>query len=241
MSNIIKGHRISGEKSIEIGKQLVVPIIHEKADETQQVQQQVQQQMLEEAARKESAQLLEEAKRQVNKMLSEADQELKERERLLKVQIDLLEEEAQFKVKQLEASAAEKAKALIAQAQVEKEEIISQAEPEIIALVQQLVGHIIHEELSEHTEWIGLLVRKIRHHEMMREPITLSMNPVLYERLSEAEKHTLMAMGEGVKLRTDENLYETMCEIETSQGSISYDIEEGLGRVLKELGMLQSL
>lgn len=239
LSSIIKSHRVTGEKVIEIGKQLILPRVHE-CDHDEPVDQK-QYEALIEKAQKEKEILIEEAQDQIRIMQQEAKIALQERERQQREDMIRLEEEARIKAKQIEEQAYIRADELRKRAELEKEQILAEAEPEIVALVQKLVGHIIHEELVHHTEWITLLVRKIYQHEMTKESITVSMNPQIYERLSDKQKEELMHMGEGIRLKTDENMSVTRCEFETSQGSISYDIEEGLDKILKELAILQSL
>lgn len=240
LSSIIKSQRIARETIINLGITQMPKVLVEEETIDKEVCEKEREALLKQA-KLEAAQILAEAQDDAKRIIEQANQQVSQMH-LDSEKICLeLQEEVKLKVASIQEDAKRESENLINEAYHEKEAILRGVEPEIVNLVQQLVSHIVQEELVAHTEWIMLLLKKARQKEHIRERVELIINPTLAQRLSEKEREAIQSFGEGVTLNIDESLNDTSCAIKTSHGSMVYDVKQGLEKVLKELSILQSL
>ncbi|MGL4343736.1 MAG: FliH/SctL family protein [Cellulosilyticaceae bacterium] len=240
MSSIIKSHRILQETVIDLGKQKVPAIIVQQ-EEVRSIESDVDTTAIYEQAQAEAMQIVAQARSKADELLQEANQTIQEQHQQAYQEIQMQKDQMEITLQQMQQQTKEEVGQIMAQAYEQKEDIILQAEPEVIKLVQRLVTHIVHEEVTKNTDWVRLVLDRIRQEESLREPIELLIHPQIYEQITQQEKERIEKMGEGVRLHHDETITPTTCMIQTTHGQIVYDIEQGLARVLKELEILESL
>lgn len=243
LSSIIKSGRIAQETVIDLQERLVSHTTaitkqvlkknNEEDDEedsestihAKAVQERVE--MLQ-STKEEISMLLAEAKAKANILLEETT-----------LKAEKLIEEANAKALEVMEQAKRQALHIQEEALLEKENYLKEAEPEIVEVIQKLVGHIVHEKIGEHTQWVLLLVKKMIEKEKIVEPTTLYLSEKLYSKITRKYEEAFAQLK--VNLKQDTSLTDKACVLETSQGSISYDIDEGLKSVLEEIKILQNL
>lgn len=181
-------------------------------------------------AREEAANLLREAKEEAEQIKQEAFQKKQE-----------ILEYARIQEKEIVEEAKEEATHTIEAALQEKHHILSSLESEVVEIIKLLVSHIIHEEIATGYKWLNYIVRKMLVKENLTGDLTVYVSPTLLERLSEKEYNSLKSIKESLKVLSDESMSDTSCIIETLEGSILYDLSEGLDKVLKDLNRLDQL
>ena len=248
LSSIIKGERIRTQSIIDFSSRQMEKNTQDKyiKETTEQIDFSEEKRLIdfEKEKLKEVQKIidakLQEADSKVRQMLLEAAQKanaLQEEAEQLKTQ--LLFEIEQHKVTILE-EAHQKAEHIVAKAYEEKEEIISRTENELVETLITLLNHIISEEMNYSSEWIKCLIRKMLNKEDISGGIKVIISPILYTRLSEDELQAIKAISKDLIVETKEQMSETTCLIEFNQGSIVYDVTQGLQRVIKDIRMLMN-
>lgn len=248
LSSIIKGERIRTHSVIDFSTRQVEKSIQEKyiKETTEQINFQQEEQLIDFKEEK-----LKEVQKVVDEKLKEAD--FKVRQMLLEAveKANTLQEEANqlktqilFEIEEQKAvileEAQQKAERIIAGAYEEKKEIIKNTEDELVETLIGLLNHIISEEMNYHSDWVKCLVRKMLNKEGISGRIKVIISPILYTRLSENELQAIEAISKDLIVETREQINETTCIIEFNQGSIVYDIAQGLERVIKDIRMLMN-
>ena len=149
-------------------------------------------------------------------------------------------DEAYEKENQIIQSANEKAQAICDSAVTEKTEMLSKVEGEVVDTMITLLQHIISEELAYNEDWLYLIVKKMLQKPDVEDGITLCISSKLYEQLEE-NKEKLLNLRKLSEIHVDEALNDTTCKLVTNQGSIEYDVKQGLDKVISELRIMKSL
>ncbi len=248
LSSIIKGERIRAQSIIDFSsRQLERPTEEEYIKETvEQLSFEEKEQLVDfkEEKLREIQKLvdakLEEADHQVRQMLLEAVQKSQAIEEEAKqVKTQMLFEMEQEKARILE-EAQRQAELIIAKAHEEKEELIMSTEGELVETLIALLNHIISEEMNYQVDWVKCLVRKMLNKEDISGKVKVIISPILYARLSENELEAIKDISKDLVVETRDNLNETTCMIEFNQGSIVYDIAQGLERVINDTRILMN-
>ncbi len=248
LSSIIKGERIRTQSIIDFSTRQIDVLAEEdyinetidqsSFDEKEQLES-IQEKQLKEIQELIDAKL-EEADNQVRQMLSEAiqkSQAIEEEAKQLKTH--MLFEMTKEKEEVLE-EARKQAELILANAHKEKEELIMSTEGELVETLITLLNHIISEEMNYQVDWVKYLVRKILSKEEILGKVKVIISPILYTRLSEKEIDAIKGIRKDLEIETRDNLNETTCMIEFNQGSIVYDISQGLERVINDTRILMN-
>lgn len=261
MSSIIKGERIRNQSIINLSEHFTAlqidyerdeiederVVIEHKENEPQESEEeeQVSPDTLREEvlakAHEEAQILLQEAKRNADNILSSALKEAEKMKASMKEEQYNIIEHAKGTAQQLIQEATLQSEQLKEAAVIEKERIIGNSEHEILAMVEKLVGHIVSEELYVGTWWIKAMVQKMLHECHTKEQIKVFISKGNFENLTPEQKTTIESMAEYVTIAVGNTLNNSSCLIETKQGSIAYDLKDGLERVLAELRILEKL
>lgn len=185
--------------------------------------------------------ILAEAKKQVSEMIEEAHECAQIMEQKAATESQRILQEANTQADKMIQTAKQEVEHLIEVAYQEKQQILNQAEPEVVEIIETLVGHIIHEEVARNNKWIAYIVKKMIMREKIIGGITVYVSPQVLESITEEEYKSFEQLKQEVILRADEEVNSTTCLVETSEGSILYDLSEGLDRILLELNMLKQL
>ena len=248
LSSIIKGERIRTQSIIDFSTRQIDVLAEEdyinetidqsSFDEKEQLES-IQEKQLKEIQELIDAKL-EEADNQVRQMLSEAiqkSQAIEEEAKQLKTH--MLFEMTKEKEEVLE-EARKQAELILANAHKEKEELIMSTEGELVETLITLLNHIISEEMNYQVDWVKYLVRKMLSKEEILGKVKVIISPILYTRLSEKEIDAIKGIRKDLEIETRDNLNETTCMIEFNQGSIVYDISQGLERVINDTRILMN-
>ncbi|WP_180270671.1 FliH/SctL family protein [Sporanaerobium hydrogeniformans] len=185
--------------------------------------------------------IIEEANRQkgviINEALQEADQII---EKAIQSKEEILKEGEDYKEnRKIEAN--QEAEVILQKAYEEKEALIAATEGELVQTLCKLLDYLIGEEVYHHTAWLTCIVKRMLSHENFEDQIHIKVSPQVLERLTEEEEKALKALGKQVEIEADNHLSNTICKVVTAQGSIEYDVIQGLERVISELKLLQNL
>ena len=146
--------------------------------------------------------------------------------------------EAEVEKQKLLSEALNEAENIKKEAIKDREELLRSTEDEIVNTVSYLTEHIISDEVKYDTRWLKMLVKKIIHKDSLIGDISVKISPGLYKRLAQEDMTQIVNLKDGIKVIQDELVNETMCIVECEQGTINYDISEGLQRVLQDIRIL---
>lgn len=248
LSSIIKGERIRNQSIIDFSiRQVEWSIeendVHKVAEENEEnIEEDIT--CYKEKRLKEIQELIDaklaQADEQINEMLSDAITKAKAIEKEAKqLKNDMLFELTEEKQKILD-QAYKQAEGIIVEAYKEKDELIMNTEEELVDTLLLLLNHIISEEMHYQTDWLKCLVRKMLRKDEILGDVKVIISPILYDRLPEEERVAVEVLQKGLVVETKDNLNETTCIIECSQGSIVYDVTQGLERVINDTRILMS-
>lgn len=146
--------------------------------------------------------------------------------------------EAEVEKQKILSDALVEAESIKQEAINEKNELLASTEDEMVNTISYLVENIISNELKYNTRWLKLLVKKMIHKDNLVGDIIIRVSPVLYEKLTEEQLNQIKSLKDGVEIIQDELVDETMCIVACEQGTIQYDVNEGLQRVLQDIRIL---
>ncbi|MGL5674987.1 MAG: FliH/SctL family protein [Cellulosilyticaceae bacterium] len=244
MSSIIKHNRIQQQGTIQLGQvqkreqpmttsgEMPVVDMSQQLEEAETIKLEAAdaaKQILE-RARKEAETFLESAKREMANTYQQQESELAHRQQVA------AEERAQL----LETTTKE-CESLLVAAQEEKQKLLEEAEPEVVDIIKQLVGRIVNVKVLQDEKWLPLIVQKMLASEKLAEPIRIQVAPDTYEQQRELLEEGLAHYHYPYQIESIAHLETSTCIVETSGGSIYYDIQEGLEEVLQLVDTLQQL
>ncbi len=252
LSNIIKSGRIRSQSFLDLS-QRPVPEIVEKVyeNEFKQNVETLHADMTTELIhkREEELALLEE---EIQKKRIEADNKIEEilseahtkSEMLLedakKQEMELLEE-AHQKQAEIIQLAHDEAEQIRQEALNEKQALLVSVEDEVVDTMISLLKHIISEELNENVEWLKLVVRKMLMSDSSTETFKLRVSPYNMQLIEQDETRFMEGISKVTQIKSDESLNDTTCILETSQGNIEYDVNQGLEKMITEIRILKGI
>ena len=252
LSNIIKGGRIRNQSIMDFSLRNTHEVEGEEIEE-------IKDELFESKQEGKHSETLEMKQRQlqeiehiINEKISDANQKAEQIIAAALERAQYIESDAQtrkndmiFEMNQekegLLAKAKEKAEQIQLEAYEEKKAILASTEEEVTQTMIILLQHIIGEELNYHTDWVSCLVKKMLSDQDTDEKVKVILSPSLFERLPKAQKEAITQIKKQVVLETCEALNDTTCMVETSHGSIRYDVQEGLERVISDIRILQNV
>lgn len=196
-------------------------------------------------------------------VMAALEQEAKEKVRLAKEEAEAIVADALAKAQQIEQVAKEQANQLLAQvttdrenamraceeevAQIralalqEKDDLLSATEGEVVETLITILQHIISEELYYPATWLKYIVNKMLHGKNLGEKIVLCISPSLYTQLEKQQDDLLTCCKQIASIKEDETLTDTSCKLIIDEGTIEYDVSEGLEKVVAQLRILKGL
>lgn len=146
--------------------------------------------------------------------------------------------EAELEKQKILTEALEEAENIKEEAIQQKKELLASTEDEVIKTVEYMVESIISDELKYDTRWLKILVKKMIYKDNLEGEINVRISPKLYERLSNEYVSQIKDLRDGIEVIQDESVSETACIVTCEQGTINYDVSEGLQRVLQDIRIL---
>lgn len=261
LSSIIKGERIRNQSIINFSERLSAIHIEYEEDDTKVVNTALTKgaafegsDTLEEdtAVEEGSEQILKEAQIAAARILEEANQEAQtivskalEIERQIKENAEVtkakLLSEASAQRDSILEEAAQAAMQIKESAYIEKQKLIKSTEGEMVETLMTLLDYLISEEVFNNTQWVTYIVKRMLDQEVAKQEVKVILSPKLYERLTEADKEQIMGLKEVATFEVAESLNDTTCKVDIGQGSISYDVEEGLKKVFSDMRVLKKI
>ncbi len=245
LSSIIKGERIRTQGIIDFSTRQVewstegndVHTVTEEINKDIEEMSNYKEKQLKEVQEIVDAKLAQ-ANKQVNQILFEAKTKAKAIEEAAEELKNNLLSKALEEKEEILQDAHRQAEEIRADAYKEKNELIMGTEEELVNMLMALLNHIISEEMQYQTEWLKCLVRKMLSKDEILGEVKVIISPILFNRLSEEEIVVIEGIQKGLTIETKDNLNETTCIIEYNQGTIVYDVTQGLERVIKDTRIL---
>lgn len=244
MSNIIKGGRTRNQGIINLysktdtetdvlreqmlSSTAIISVVEEKKKEYHQLE--IEMQVKAEEAQLKIEQMLEEARLKAK----EIEEEARNREEFLYQQLSMKQEEMIKK-------SQEEAKKIRELALEEKEKLLGDIEGDTVETIISMVQHIISEEVTYNNQWLSYIVHHMLRKEQIKEKVVLAVSKKQYKNLIEGQEESVQTLLTLCELKEDLLLEDTACKLITPQGSIYYDIANGLERVISELRILHKI
>jgi flagellar assembly protein FliH len=104
--------------------------------------------------------------------------------------------------------------------------LYSQVEREVVKLAIEVAKKIVHREVQVDRDIIQTLVHVALAHVAEKSPVTIHVNPVDYNHISERQTELSQAEGKSITLVADKSIERGGCLIETDCGDIDARLEE---------------
>jgi flagellar assembly protein FliH len=104
--------------------------------------------------------------------------------------------------------------------------LYSQVEREVVQLAIEVAKKIVHREILVDRDIIQTLVHVALAHVAEKTPVTIHVNPVDYNHISERQTELSHAEGRSITLVADKSIERGGCLIETDCGDIDARLEE---------------
>lgn len=242
LSSIIKNYRTLQGNIISIGKEETYFQAETNSSSAaiavEESVEQINLAFLEEEAKKEAMRIVEEAELQAKAMLEQAQVEIATMKQNIEAETTAYRKQIAEELNMKQVKAQEEVDQIVKVAYLEKESIIKQAEPEIVELIGVLIHKIVDFKLISGIEWLTLFVKQAIEKEQFRESIQVIIAPEMLEENKQALEEAFKQLPIDVELTCDSRLSCTTCKVETPTGGITYDIKEGLQKMLDELQLL---
>lgn len=251
LSNIIKGERIRNQTIINLTNRMPIkevkhqskPILEVSLEGPPEEDQALEQEVfsIHEEAQMKADSLLEEATSQANEILNRAFQEasmMRENAEIEKV--NLLAEAVAAKEHIINEAELQRQQ-IIEEANEEKSKRINETEGEMVDVLSTLLEYLIGEEIYHRTDWLTCVVKKMLSKENFKDEIKILVSPTLFEKLTEKDKEELEGISKNMVIESDTSLTDTACQVLTEQGTIEYDVQQGLNKVISDLTILKNV
>lgn len=242
LSSIIKNYRTLQGNIISIGKEQSYLQVETNSSSTaiavEEPVEQIDLAFLEEEAKKEAMKIVQDAELKAKAILEKAQVEIATMKQNIEAETTAYRTQINEEIHMKQLQAQEEVDSLIKAAYLEKENIIKQAEPEIVELVAALVHKIVDFKLISGIEWLTLFVKQAIEKEQFKEKVQVIVASKMLEENEEALQEAFKHLPVEVELTCDSRLSCTSCKVESSKGGITYDIKEGLQKMLDELQLL---
>ena len=259
LSNIIKGGNIREQGIIDLSNRIPQQVerIYLNGETTHEM-------VLEEVISYETeAEIAAESEEEKQAEMIALEQEALEKVRLAKEEAEAIIADALAKAQEIENQSKQQAKELLAQATAqqesimkacedeveqirnsalqEKDELLGLVEGEVVETLITIMQHIISEELHYPATWLKYIVRKMLHGKALGENIVLCISPNLHTQLESQQEDLLTCCKQITSIKEDETLTDTSCKLIIDEGTIEYDVLEGLEKVVAQLRILKGL
>ena len=252
LSNIIKSARIRSQSFLDLSQRLAseslkddgmhyseenqpismddetLDLIHKRKEELDLIEKEIQQKF-------------QDADKKVEEMLAEAALKQQNMEEEAKDKEAKMLAEAHEKQNEVIEHAKKEADGIIEAAHAEKKALLQSVEGEVVETLITILQHIISEELSENVEWLRLVVRKMLHKEQFVEAIKLVVSPNCLQLIEKDKEHFFEGIPKEIVIESSDALNDTSCILETNQGNIEYDVNNGLNKMISEIKLLKEL
>lgn len=148
---------------------------------------------------------------------------------------------AQNEQDRLLKQATEEANRITTNALNERNTLINNMESEIVQTIMTLLDHIVGEGIVENVNWIKVLVRKMLKVNHTTGELKLLVSEHNMQLIQQDEIAFRKALPNHLEIEIDDTLGDTQCHLMTSEGTIEYDVHEGLKQVINDLKMLSKL
>jgi flagellar biosynthesis/type III secretory pathway protein FliH len=145
------------------------------------------------------------------------------------------------KQEELIEKARAESRQILDEACAEKQRMIDSLEGELTDTLKSLLNYLIGEEIYNNTNWLSCIVRRMLANDALKNNIKVLVSPVLYSKLADEEIERLTHIRDDVTIQVSDAISDTECRIESNEGSIQYDVQEGLERVISDIKILQNL
>lgn len=243
LSSIIKGGRIRNQTIVNLSERLNVPSIideNDKAD-TNEVNKTIIEQEHINLLHSEAEALLDEAHQKADEILKQA---LKEADAIRiaaeEEKSNLLQEALSSKEALLEKTNKE-ADQIRDEAYQEKQEIINSIEDELAETLKSLVQYLVGEEVYNNTQWLICTIRRMLSNDSLKKDIKVLISPQMYNKLTHDQIEMIRHIKDDVTLQMSDSINDTACRVESVEGAIEYDVQQGLDKVIADIKILQNL
>lgn len=194
-----------------------------------------------EQAIKQKEEILIQAKREAGEIMANAYEEIRiTREEELKKIEQRIQEAKEQAENMIQTAKIEEAQ-IIETAYNQKQEMLEQATPEVVEVIKMLVSHVLHEEVAKGNQWISYVVKKMIFKEKLLDDLVVYVSPHILASITTEEYKEFDSLKNQITLESDESLNNITCMVETTEGSILYDLSEGIDKIIKDLTVLEQL
>ena len=225
VENVSNEYGDSNETSID---DETLELIHKRKEELDLIEKEIQEK-------------LRDADNKVEKMVSEAILKQQDMENEIKDKEAKILAEAQQKQAEIVQLAHEEANQILEAAKTEKEALLQAVEGEVVETLITILNHIISNELNENVEWLRLVVRKMLLKDQFSEAYKLVVSPYCLELIEKDKQHFLEGISKDIAIESSDLINDTSCILETNQGNIEYDVNDGLEKIVSEIRLLKGL
>lgn len=252
MSSIIKRDYIKQGSIINLQERMQFTYANEPENTKAQPGMGIQEKEIDLESETKHEKLYEQAIKQKEEILIAAKQEADEIRAKAYEEIRITREEEIEKIQQRIQETKERVESMIQTAKVEeaqiiqaaysqKQKILEQATPEVVEVIKMLVTHILYEEVVKGNQWISYVVKKMIFKEKLLGDLVVHLSPDVLASITTEEYKEFENLKNKITLEADESLNNTTCMVETTEGSILYDLSEGIDKIIKELTILEKL
>lgn len=194
-----------------------------------------------ETALKQKEDILIQAKQEAEEIIARSYEKIRDTEEQEVKRIEQMCQEAKEQAEGIIQDAKEKEQQIIESAYSEKRKILEQVAPEVTEVIKMLVSHILYEEVAKGNQWISYVVKKMILKEELLGDLVVYLSPSVLERITPEEYKEFESIKNQITLEADESLNDMTCMVETAEGSILYDLSEGIDKIIKDLTALKQL
>ncbi|ONI47330.1 hypothetical protein AN644_00705 [Candidatus Epulonipiscium fishelsonii] len=181
-------------------------------------------------ARKEANEIIEQAYIQAEADRLKLEEDIKKQAQQEIEKLDIMEQEAH-----------KKADEILQKANQEKLAMLGNLEPDVTNVISNLLRHIIGYEIKHEIKWLSYLVKHMLQQQSLIKPFEVHVSEELYEKLNQTEIDKVESLSKGLKVIPAPYLQDDDIVIQTDMGEISYNITEGMEKVIKDLEMVNSI
>lgn len=262
MSKIIKGYQSEGIKTIstksiwsnDINKGELLdnssPLLSQSEkfdmnDNKKHESQQIGYNLIEQA-KKEAEDILEQARIDAQNLMEEAiqlgsrieEECMRQKEEMQEEHDELIRVAEETSVEILKKASIEKEE-IIKEAYKEKQQILESVELDTAKTISKIIEHIVGNEIYENINWIRCFIKKVLRNENILEDVKLIVSERNYKKLEGA---MIERIGQrNIIVDMDMDIADDVCIVETSNGTIEYNISTTLEQVLSEIMMYQEI
>jgi flagellar assembly protein FliH len=116
-----------------------------------------------------------------------------------------------------------------------KPSLYAQAEREVVKLAIEVAKKIVHREIQVDRDIIQTLIRVTLAHVAEKTPVTIHLNPMDFNYISEQQVELSQSEGRDISLMSDKSIERGGCLVETDCGDIDARLEEKFHEVERAL------